>query len=638
MFDPATAFTNVKKSGTGWIAKCPSHDDRKASLSIGLGDAGKILLKCHAGCDLDAILAAAHLEHADLFPEKPATKASIVATYPYRDEKGFDLFDVVRFEPKDFRQRRSDGVWKMHGVRRVLYHLDELQGQPVAYIAEGEKDVDRLQAIGLPATCNSGGAGKWKPEYTKQLKAASVEHVVILPDHDEPGQKHAADVAQSCHRAGLQVKLVLLPDLPAKGDVSDWLNAGHTKVELVALVKATPLYVPTAVDSTLAPTSRHPIVTFLHTVTPEDVDWIWRGRFARGKYTLIAGEPGVGKTCLATDCSARISRGGRWPDGTMAAPGKVLYLTAEDGIADTIRPRVDAMGGDPSKIAMLEAVRDTKGQRTSLSLVRDLDMLAAAIREVEPSLVIIDPITAYLGQVDTHRDSEVRSVLAPLIDLITERRCALGAIGHLSKDAQRAALHRPGGSIAFVAAARIVLAVAADPNDLERRLLAPIKGNICRAAAVLACRITDAGALAWEADAVVGADVEALFRPSTPGEREERTDAEHVIADLLGDETAWPIEAKRALEAGQAHGIPERTMRYTARRLGIRIAKLGFAGKWMWHRPEPATIAATFLEHPNVAASAPSQICSEEGANNNEEAIKSAFARARVDEVARDRI
>jgi hypothetical protein len=261
-------------------------------------------------------------------------------------------------------------------------------------------------------------------------------------------------------------------------------------------------------------------------------------------------------------------------------------------------------------------------------------MLAAAIREVEPALVIIDPITAYLGNVDTHRDADVRSALAPVTDLIAERRCALAAIGHLSKDAQRAALHRPSGSIAFVAAARIVLAVATDPNDADRRLLVPIKANVAKPSAVLAYRINDAGLL-WEANPVTGTDVEAIFRPSNPVDREERTDAEQVIRDLLADErTQWPLDAKQAIEAGQAHGIPERTMRWTAKRLGIRIAKLGFAGKWVWHQPEEATTKAASLPRtPDVAASAASQISSEEGANNNEEAIKTAFARAREAEV-----
>jgi len=254
-----TTFRDVKKAGDGWVAKCPGHDDSKSSLSIGRGDGGKILLKCFAGCDLDRILAAARLTPADLFPEKtPTTKATVTATYKYCDEGGLHLYDVCRFNPKDFRQRRADGVWKMHGVRRVLYRLPELQGQSIAYVVEGEKDADRLTALGMPATCNVGGAGKWKSEYTAQLKAATVENVVVLADNDEPGRQHAADVARSCHDAGLKVKILVLPDVPPKGDVSDWLDAGYAKANLVSLVRATALYEPPTTTAAPSPLNGGP--------------------------------------------------------------------------------------------------------------------------------------------------------------------------------------------------------------------------------------------------------------------------------------------------------------------------------------------------------------------------------------------
>jgi hypothetical protein len=167
--------------------------------------------------------------------------------------------------------------------------------------------------------------------------------------------------------------------VPAKGDVSDYIAAGHTRAELIALAKAAALWTPPTTacrrsgHAPSAAATRQPIVTFLNTVEPEAIDWLWTGRLARGKYTLLAGEPGIGKTYLATDCAARISRGGRWVDGTLAPAGKVLYLTAEDGIADTIRPRIDALGGDPSKIAVLEAFGETDGSRRSLSLAKDLE-------------------------------------------------------------------------------------------------------------------------------------------------------------------------------------------------------------------------------------------------------------------------
>jgi hypothetical protein len=375
---------------------------------------------------------------------------------------------------------------------------------------------------------------------------------------------------------------------------------------------------------------RQPVVTMLSTVEAEQVEWIWPGRIARRKYTLLAGEPGLGKTYLMTDAVARISTGRSWPDGAPAPCGCALYLTAEDGISDTLRPRLDALGGDPARVAVLEAIREPDGSRSALSLVRDLDMLAAAIRQVQPVLIVIDPITGYLGKVDTHRDAEVRAALAPVVDLIEQTDCALVAIGHLSKDAQRAALHRPGGSIAFVAAARLVLGLAADPQDAERRLLVPLKSNICRPAPTLAYRISDHG-LTWEADAVSDVDPEAIFRPASPMDREERTDAEAVIRDLLDDAEAWPMDAKDALAAGQAHGIHERTMQRTAQRLGIRISRQGFGrgGRWVWHRPIPDTVDDRPSRTSDASSMASMAEPSENHANNNIDDRKSSFPRAR---------
>ena len=275
MGDVLAAFNGAKKADDGWTAKCPAHEDRRASLSIGQGDDGRWLLYCHAGCDVDAILAAAHLETSDLFPKTNnirRQRSAIVATYDYTNEQGGLLYQVVRFDPKDFRQRRPDGHggydWSVAGVRRVLYRLATLQGQITVYIVEGEKDVATLVALGLPATTNAGGASKrkkkskWRDDYTEQLTTAGVEQVVVVPDNDEAGQRHAEAVAASCHAAGIKVKLVALPVSP-NGDVSDYL-ADLTKDDLFALVKQTlrftatdgpavaPLIQPRTLDETIA--------------------------------------------------------------------------------------------------------------------------------------------------------------------------------------------------------------------------------------------------------------------------------------------------------------------------------------------------------------------------------------------------
>ncbi|MDQ3347583.1 MAG: AAA family ATPase [Acidobacteriota bacterium] len=204
-----------------------------------------MLLHCHAGCTLDAILSAAHLATADLFPEAATTGPTIVATYKYADEGGQHLYDVVRFSPKDFRMRAASGAWSTRGIRRVLYGLPELQGELHTYIVEGEKDVDRLRSLGLTATSAPSGAGKWQAGYTQQLTGAGIERVIVLPDNDDPGRAHAEHVARTCHAAGLTVQIVALPNLPQKGDISDWLDAGGTREQLVALVEAAPLYEPT---------------------------------------------------------------------------------------------------------------------------------------------------------------------------------------------------------------------------------------------------------------------------------------------------------------------------------------------------------------------------------------------------------
>lgn len=242
---------NVKPTANGWDACCPSHDDTHPSLGVALGDEDRILVHCRSrDCSAEQITAALGLTVASLFapppngkPNKPRGK--IVAAYPYTDEAGALLFQTVRYEPKGFKQRRPDGkerwVWNLKGVRRVLYRLPGLvqadPGQPV-FVVEGEKDAHNLTVLGLVATTNPQGAGKWRPEYSEALRG---RHVVILPDNDEPGRKHAQQVARSLQGVAASVRIVALPGLPEKGDVSDWLQmAGSGKELLLELVSTAP--------------------------------------------------------------------------------------------------------------------------------------------------------------------------------------------------------------------------------------------------------------------------------------------------------------------------------------------------------------------------------------------------------------
>ncbi len=262
------ALADVKKTGDGqWQARCPAHDDHRASLSVSAtnGD-GKIGVHCHANCVTSDVLAAIGMRMSDLMPQssngKPKSDGvrfphigtrKIVATYDYCDSNGKLLFQAVRFDPKDFRQRRpkegGDWEWKVKGTKVVPYRLPELAAadpSKTVFAVEGEKDVDRLRALGLVATCNAGGAGKWKPAHSKYLAGRSV---VILSDNDQPGKKHSIEVATSLIGIATATKIVNLPGLPDKGDVSDWLDKGGTAEQLLKLVEACEAWKPEAIEA-----------------------------------------------------------------------------------------------------------------------------------------------------------------------------------------------------------------------------------------------------------------------------------------------------------------------------------------------------------------------------------------------------
>jgi hypothetical protein len=225
------------------------------------------------------------------------------------------VFQVVRFDPKGFAQRRPDGAggykWNLDGIERVLYRLPELLAadpDALIYLPEGEKDVDRLGDQGLVATTNPEGAGKWREEYTAALKG---RHVVILPDNVQDGRNHAEKVARTLYGETAGVKVVMLSGLPEKGDVTDWLNAGNSVEELLRVVDETPEWEP---PSHAADTpDEFEVGTLLSEVVEESVEWLWEGRIPLAKLTVIDGDPGTGKSAVTIDLAAHVSTGREMP-------------------------------------------------------------------------------------------------------------------------------------------------------------------------------------------------------------------------------------------------------------------------------------------------------------------------------------
>jgi phage/plasmid-associated DNA primase/5S rRNA maturation endonuclease (ribonuclease M5) len=260
----------ARQHGDQWQACCPAHDDHTPSLSI-TPAADNVLLYCHAQCPLDAILAALGLSRRDLFVHGAAHRNGhrrIVTTYDYVDAHGVLVHQTVRLTPKAFRQRRPDPVtpggwiWNLAGVEPVLYHLPQVmqaiqRGEPI-YVVEGEKDAEALHALGLTATCNAMGTGKWRPSYSAALRGASV---VILPDNDPPGYQHAREICTALAGIAARCKIVPLHTDTLHSDVSDWLHAGGTRTALEAAVEAIPWEtVPSAQKQTAPPQTAPPAI------------------------------------------------------------------------------------------------------------------------------------------------------------------------------------------------------------------------------------------------------------------------------------------------------------------------------------------------------------------------------------------
>jgi putative DNA primase/helicase len=231
-FSALTRALEARRSGADWLARCPAHDDRRPSLSIRM-EGGKTLVHCHAGCAQRDVIDA--LKGRGLWqPERP-DRSPIVATYDYADERGILLYQVVRYEPKNFRQRRPDGsggwIWKKSG-RQVLYRLREVIEAPIVFLVEGERDAETLREHGFVATTNAGGAtAPWLSSYTETLAG---REVILIPDADTPGRRRGLTIAREL--VGRAARLVVFETDDAK-DITDWFGRGHSEIELIAHIE-----------------------------------------------------------------------------------------------------------------------------------------------------------------------------------------------------------------------------------------------------------------------------------------------------------------------------------------------------------------------------------------------------------------
>lgn len=587
----------VKRSGREYVTTCPAHDDHDPSLNLAEGTDGRALLKCRAGCTFAAIVEALGLTPADTFPPKagPARKGRgpCVATYDYQDAAGKLVYQVRRFQhpgspDKTFQPFRPDGkggwIGNIQGVARIPYRLPELtadKSDDLLFALEGEKLVDLARSkLGITATCNCGGAGnseQWKlPAFAKAVKC---RHVAIIPDHDEPGEKHAAVVAQSIAGVAASVKIVRLPLKNEGDDLEQWLAAGGTREQLVALVEAAPPYG--------TETPAEPETITLSTVEPRRVGWLWFGRLPSGEMVVITGRPGVGKGLLLCYVVARYTTGRPMHGDHVALPaGHVLWISIEDAIDTSLVPRLAAAGADLSRVHAWNLARP-------LSLPEDADRIIAELKRLGCTLLIIDPAPTLLDKDhSSNNDANVRQSFAALSAACREIGCTMILVRHTNKRTLGDAMDRGGGSIGWTGMARVELMLGRRPVEEGATVadahesvvtLATIKNNLGRWAPSLNLAIVEAGDSArMEIIGETEATADDLCAQQKPRTALKTGSAEELIRRTL-DDGQWHRQ-REIMDAAEKSEIGEKTVKRAKKALAVQSQQR--SDGWWWRLPQ----------------------------------------------------
>jgi hypothetical protein len=332
-----------------------------------------------------------------------------------------------------------------------------------------------------------------------------------------------------------------------------------------------------------------PAVVCFDKVSPEPVKWLWELYLARGKLAILDGDPGTGKSFFAADLAARLSRGGPLPDGSPRhGPGTTLFLNAEDGLEDTLQPRLDAAGAALGQIYSFGGLSRREPGGTPLCFPYHLDWLARVVGDLLPDLVVIDPMMAFLPpEVSANNDQSIRMALTPLAVLAARSNTAILLVRHLNKGGGGKALYRGSGSIGIIGAIRTALFLSRHPRDPEQRVLAMSKSNLGPLAPTLAYRLAkdEIGRLRveWTGACDVTAD-ELCQKPKREEEAPDRPTADDWLKEALAK---GPRKSAEVIAAGEAAGYPARTLERAKSRLGFvsQKSRRGEHGEWYWADP-----------------------------------------------------
>jgi hypothetical protein len=338
-------------------------------------------------------------------------------------------------------------------------------------------------------------------------------------------------------------------------------------------------------------------LTRVSDVEAQAVDWLWKGRIAKGTLTVFDGDPGQGKGLAVVDLAARVTTGRDMPDGTIGAAGRVLYLTSEDAISFVVRPRLDVARANTEHVYMLRPEAEEV-----ITLPDNCDRLEQMVRALEVALVVIDPLSAFLGEsINSHKDSDIRRALGPLHQLAESTGAAVIGVRHLNKAYGGSAMYRGGGSIAIIAASRSAFIFGADPHAEEGddvRVMACTKLNVAEMPRAMSYRIetalhptlvdaegnaTQIARIKWLGESDTRAD--ELVQVTDSEQQSQVSVACDVIAKLFGDRSEVPsAEGDRAMKSA---AISVGTASRARRKLGVSTRPESSGGRWVWYLTRP---------------------------------------------------
>lgn len=540
--------------------------------------------------------------------------ANCTRPYPcdYTDAQGNILYRVGRWRRQNGAKsyacfHPSGGAWAagLDGRPPVLYRLPKViaalaEGAAI-HLVEGEKKVHLLDRLNLTSTCNSGGAKKFTLANAETLREAKC--VVVWADNDKPGVEHAEQTARLLHEAGIRdIRLPVLPGLKHGQGIDDLLMVRHDRApedvasELLAILDATSTWRPEGADADVCGDDRV-VITLMSDVRAVPVEWLWRGRIPLGMLTILDGDPGLGKSSLALDIAARLTRGLDMPDDSPGPDASgVVILSAEDDPSRVIRPRLDAAGAVVERVAVVGIKDEHDVERSPVICPTDLRAVERAVQTVRAKLVVVDPLMAYLpGTVNANSDQDVRLALVGLSRMAERTGAAVLVIRHLNKSVGGSAIYRGGGSIGIIAAARSGMLLGKDPDDTTgtSRVLAMVKSNLAAPAPSMRLRLSAGPAgtaqrVVWMGTAPHSA--ESLLAVGTKADDPSAIEeAEEYLRGMLG---AGPVPTSEVKRQSKESGISWMSLRRAADRLGVRRSHVGQPGgkgqHWVMRLPEDA--------------------------------------------------